>query len=98
MRKHEAEDVELLDQYIDDKAGRVPKLELAPKQTVRDMMPKGEEGETGPIDPSQVVNLAARGNCVELCLVQKIIEKGVTYLAMPKKFIFDEVPDPVPQR
>ena len=91
MRKHEGEDVELLDQYIDDKAGRVPKLELAPKLTVRDMMPKGEEDETGPIDPSQVVNLAARGNCVELCLVQKILEKGTTYLAKPKKFIFDEV-------
>ena len=84
MRKHEGEDVELLDQYIDDKAGRVPKLELAPKLTVRDMMPKGEEDETGPIDPSQIVNLAARGNCVELCLVQKILEKGTTYLAMPK--------------
>ena len=69
----------------------MPKLNLAPKLTVRDMMPKGEEGETGPIDPSQIVNLAARGNCVELCLVQKIIERGITYLALPKKFVFDEV-------
>ena len=54
-------------------------------------MPKGEEGETGPIGPSQVVNLAARGNCIELCLVQKIFENGTTYLAMPKPFVFEEV-------
>ena len=87
----ESENVELLEHHIGDKEGRVPKLNLAPKLTVRDMMPKGEEGETGPIDPSQIVNLAARGNCVELCLVQKIVERGITYLALPKKFVFDEV-------
>ena len=76
--------VNFSEQYIDDKAGRVPRLELAPKLTVRDMMPKGEEDETGPINPAQIVNLVVRGNHVELCLVQKIVKDGTTSLAEPK--------------
>ena len=59
--------------------------------TVGSLMPVGEEGETGPIDHTMVANLATRGNCIELVLVQIVVYFGIKYLALPTPAVFDEV-------
>ena len=75
--------VEVLYHYVGDQDGRVPDLGPAPKLTIGSLMPSGEEGETGPIHKAMIANLAAKGNCIELVLVQIVMHQGTRYLALP---------------
>ena len=87
----ESKSVEVLHHHVGEHEGRVPDLGPAAKMTIGSLMPAGEEGETGPIDQTMVANLATRGNCIELVLVQIVIHYGIRYLALPTQAVFDEV-------
>ena len=38
-----------------------------------------------------IANLAAKGNCIELVLVQIVVHYGIKYLALPSPEVFEEV-------